>query len=307
MVFTSKLATSYNKNASDALLVKDGFLWSLDRQDGSSGLDAIFGTDELGIIEKKLYLLISQFAVRRTSGGRTWFFVDGTEYGNGANGKDTILQLLRNVIGKSSVMCTPITELASDSNNYKMGDLAETIAIIASEADNTRTLVKCAMLKNLMREQPVDCRKIYSAPYTFTYRGIIIQALNNPALKTTDTTESMWRKAEFLTFRTTFVNTGHAFINDDYIDRKEVKEAFLKMILEQPFLKEYPKDYLESIKDNKLLTKEASNPIFSFCDNFFQNGEEDTFHKHYYGICIKYTTRITNSTTCLKKNNFFRM
>ena len=269
VVFTNKLDTAYNKNASDDLLIKDGFKWSLDRQDGSSGLDAIFGTDQLGATEKQLYLMIAQFAVRRTSGGRTWFFVDGTEYGNGANGKDTILQLLRNVIGPTSVMSTPITDLASNNNNYKMGDLADTIAIIASEADNTHTIVKCALLKNLMREQPVDCRKIYSAPYTYTYRGVIIQALNNPALKTTDTTESMWRKAEFLTFRTTFVETGRSFINDDYINRKTVKEAFLKMILEQPFLMEYPKELLAVIKDNKQATKEASNPIFSFCDQVF--------------------------------------
>ena len=140
-MFTNKLDTAYNKKASDDLLIKDGFKWSLDRQDGSSGLDAIFGTDQLGATEKQLYLMIAQFAVRRTSGGRTWFFVDGTEYGNGSNGKDTILQLLRNVIGPTSVMSTPITDLASNNNNYKMGDLADTIAIIASEADNTHTIV----------------------------------------------------------------------------------------------------------------------------------------------------------------------
>ena len=63
VVFTNKLDTAYNKNASDDLLIKDGFKWSLDRQDGSSGLDAIFGTDQLGATEKQLYLMIAQFVV----------------------------------------------------------------------------------------------------------------------------------------------------------------------------------------------------------------------------------------------------
>lgn len=274
VVFIRKLATAYNELAVDQLLTRDGFSWSIDRQDGSSGQDAIFGTDDLGKVEKQLFYLIVQFAVRGISGGRAWFFVDGTEYGDGANGKDTLLQMTINLIGPRHVITTPITDLADDRNSttkYKLGDLPETFAIIASEADNAKTLVKCALLKNLMRGQPVDCRKIFAPACQYSYKGIIIQALNDPALKTTDTTESMWRKAEFLTFRNTFKNSGKSFINEDYIQRPSVLEALLKMVLDLPFEMEYPKDLLDVIQCNKKDAKEASNPIFTFCDLVFSS------------------------------------
>lgn len=272
VIFIRKLATVYNELAVDWPITKDGFSWSIDCQDGSSGLDAIFGTDELGKAEKQLFYLIVQFAIRGISGGRAWFFVDGTEYGDGANGKDTLLQMTINLIGPKHVITTPITDLADEHNSttkYKLGDLPEAFAIIASEADNAKTMVKCALLKNLMRGQPVDCRKIFSPACQYSYKGCIIQALNDPALKTTDTTESMWRKAEFLNFRNSFKKSGKSCINEDYIKRTSVLEAFLKKLLDLPFEMEYPEDLLNIIQDNKQVAKEASNPIFAFCDEVF--------------------------------------
>lgn len=150
--------------------------------------------------DKDLCTLLTEFIGYILSGDECWAQKALVMTGEGKNGKSTMLDLIKYVMGGATNYS--VLSLAKLSQDYSLQTLDGKLANI-SEEQPTSTLVDSANFKALVAGGEVEVRAIYKPPYTMRGRAKFIFACNQLP-DTTDTTFAFYRRLILVPFDRTF-------------------------------------------------------------------------------------------------------
>ena len=124
-------------------------------------------------------------------------------YGTGANGKSTLLSVLRSLAGDYAYHCRPevFTAKRGDSQGFELVPLAGVRVVTATETSAGRRLDE-ALVKEMTGGEPVTCAPKYGDFFSFQPQFKPLLATNHkPEIRGTD--EGIWRRVLLLPFTVT--------------------------------------------------------------------------------------------------------
>ncbi len=246
LVFTSKIHTNLNLAAVNPVI---------STPDGDWDVDTFF--DELGSPEfvKSILEVIQAACLPLAPRNKMVLFYNTA----GNNGKGTICQMIRNLLGEEVVISIPIDEF---SVKFALADLPHAIAIITDE-NNTNSFSKgLGNLKAVITGDVVKVEQKYEKSYNFAYRGIVIQCLND-MINGNDKSGSFKRRLHIIPFENCFTGKEKRYIKERLIYRTDVLEYILKMVLVDM---EYREEFTQTAATKaalELYTK-TTNSVVSF-------------------------------------------
>lgn len=236
-----------------------------DAWDPVNGIKALF--EDSDDISPAIVWEIIQAAVRGTNHGKGIIFANQGGSQGGGNGKDTLLGILKELLGEYNTMPVSIHELGT--KEFPLDGLQNKGAILSSEEPTGKT--DAALFKLLVRQDnliPI-ARKHLPTLY-LGWRGMTIWTLNGDSINFTDKSDSPWRGLIVIHFEKSFDAPGAKKIpeiKEDFIHRKETRDYSLwHAINKTPWVgpEGYDKDLLDALEENRRKMRMNSNPTFVF-------------------------------------------
>lgn len=183
-----------------------------------------------------------------------WFY---SEEGN--NGKGTLCELMRNLVGKGACSALPLSDFGKD---FMLEPLIGASAIICDENNVGQFLDKVANLKAVITNDVISINRKGLVPVAYRFWGFMVQCLNEfPQIR--DRSESFYRRQLFVPFEKNFKGIERRYIKDDYLARPEVLRYVLKrVLLDTPDY--YVLDEPEATKRVMDEYKQANDPVREF-------------------------------------------
>jgi putative DNA primase/helicase len=120
-------------------------------------------------------------------------------YGEGSNGKSTLLALLEKLMGKS---CLRVPEDFS-----KNLDLLQGVHCVIINDPDIDFCLNSSWIKKIMSRDQITTRSLNGEPYTYSLSLIPVIVTNQRPTKTNDS--AFWERVELVHFRTHFVPESH--------------------------------------------------------------------------------------------------
>lgn len=221
-----------------------------------------------------------QFMVRRLNGtpGLYHFWVNGN--GRGHNGKSAIWSMMRRLIVKDTqdqgdddlrsdaqrVIPASVESLGKDYNLAQ--NILTAYAIVGEESDSgsgTTYVDQCATAKMLARSQEMPFRTIYGKPFSYTFRGLLLQQSNKAPIFA-EKNDSIISHTVVIRFERSF-DDSRPYIKSDYVLREEVAEWLAyKLTGDMPCLDAYDAKSLKVLEPSKREMLTESMPSLRFLD-----------------------------------------
>lgn len=251
-VFTSKSDVDYNPNAQNCFItMPDGEIWDCDTQ-----IRTLAGNDPQ--MEHFLWQALSATVRPCKDYNKALFY-----YGEGGcNGKGTTTYLQTQLVGPRASYSLSLADMAKD---FKIAGLKNGAMFVYShENDVGEFLDKSANFKNIVTHDTLLLNEKYEKPVVFRYRGLVVENINEiPRVK--DSSNSYLRRIIIVPFNAKFEGQERKYIKDDYLNRKEVLEYYMKRALEMD-VEEFD---IPDCCFNALETfKQHNDPIVNFWNMF---------------------------------------
>lgn len=182
-----------------------------------------------------------------------WFY---SEKGN--NGKGTIGQLIKNLLGKGNYASLSVADF---KHEFLKSTLLGVAANIADENDVDMYIDSVKDYKASITGDDININQKYEKPLRLQLLCTNIQMMNGLP-KTKDRSDSFYRRLIIVPFLKSFTNNGErTYIKSDYINRREVLEYVLHKALNMDF-----DEYIVPARSAELLSdyKEKNNPVLEF-------------------------------------------
>ena len=215
-VFLSKVRVDYVATAqSPGILTPDGETWEVE-----DWIRTLSDDDEVIDLLWEILGAIVRPHVRWNKSA--WFY---SEQGN--NGKGTLVELMRNLVGTSSYASIPIADFGKD---FMLEPLTRANAILVDENDVGTFVDRAANLKAIITNDVISINRKNKVPIAYQFWGFMVQCLNEfPRIK--DKSESFYRRQLFVPFEKCFTGAEKRYIKDDYVARDDVLQYVLKRVL----------------------------------------------------------------------------
>lgn len=177
---------------------------------------------------------------------------------SGNNGKGTICQLIRNIIGSSRSASIQMSDI---SKQYSLEALPRIQAIITDENDVGDFIDRAGALKALITGDEIVISAKYEANMPYAWHGLMIQCINEMP-KVRDRSESYYRRFIMVPFSHSFTGNERSYIKNDYITRQDVLEYVLWRVLNMA--EYYELDEPAETKRALNEYKEYNDPIRAF-------------------------------------------
>lgn len=225
VVFTSKIHTNLNMNAQNPVLhiPEDGSQWDCD-----GWLDSLGTPEFVEHIKEVIQAACLPLAPR----DKMVLFYSRS----GNNGKGTICQLIRNLLGEETVVSIPLTEF---SKEYGLSKLPNAVAVITDENDVSSFNKGLGNLKSVITGDVVTINEKYVPTFDFRFQGLVLQCCNDLP-NGTDKTGSFQRRLHIIPFQNCFTGCQKRYIKSQLIHREDVLEYILKKVLiDMPYREEF--------------------------------------------------------------------
>lgn len=246
LVFTSKIHTNLNLTAVNPVI---------STPDGDWDVDTFFS--ELGSPEFQLSIkeVIQAACLPLAPRNKMVLFMNTA----GNNGKGTICQLIRNILGKDSVVSIPITNF---SKQFELANLPHACSVICDENDVSRFSQGLGNLKSVITGDTVSIERKYKESFDYSFHGLVLQCVNDFP-KGDDKSGSFRRRLHIIPFENCFTGAEKRYIKDRLIYRTDVLEYILKMVLVDM---EYREQFTETAATKKALESyvKTTNSVVSF-------------------------------------------
>lgn len=248
LVFTSKIHTNLNLAASNPVITipEDNSTWDV---------DTFFS--ELGSPEfvKSILEVIQAACLPLAPRNKMVLFMNTA----GNNGKGTICQLIRNILGKDSVVSIPITNF---SKQFELANLPHACSVICDENDVSSFSQGLGNLKSVITGDTVSIERKYKESFDYSFHGLVLQCVNDFP-KGDDKSGSFRRRLHIIPFENCFTGAEKRYIKDRLIYRTDVLEYILKMVLVDM---EYREQFTETAATKKALESyvKTTNSVVSF-------------------------------------------
>lgn len=249
LVFLSKSPINYNKNATNVHITNpvDGTDW-----DYESWIESLSDDKEVQGLLKMIPSCLLRPNVRFH---KALLLISST----GNNGKGTLLEAWRCLLGTDSYCSIPIADFSKD---FALETLMTSQAVLVDENDVSGYLERGANFKAVITNDVLQLNAKFKAPVTFQFRGFVVQCLNESVgIRMKDKSDSMFRRLLPIPMDKCFTSCERKYIKDDYLHRTEVLEYIMKTALEDTFY-ELPTPECST----KLLNanKEMNDPVREF-------------------------------------------
>lgn len=190
---------------------------------------------------------------------------------SGSNGKGTVLDLIRSIVGPALVANVPWNKFGTP---FGLEQILGKQLNLVDEVDGGIFVEEVANLKSIVTNDPVTVNRKNKPEISYRPSMFNIQSANEwPRFK--DKSDAMLRRLLFVSFNKRFIDSAdNRAIRDDYIHREEVREWFAYEVLVN-----LPKYYsLDEGAASKKAMKEyrlVSNPIEAYFDEYFVEFQRD--------------------------------
>ena len=248
LVFTSKIHTNLNLAATNPVITipEDNSTWDV---------DTFFS--ELGSPEfvESIKEVIQAACLPLAPRNKMVLFMNTA----GNNGKGTICQLIRNILGKDSVVSIPITNF---SKQFELANLPHACSVICDENDVSSFSQGLGNLKSVITGDTVSIERKYKESFDYSFHGLVLQCVNDFP-KGDDKSGSFRRRLHIIPFENCFTGAEKKYIKDRLIYRTDVLEYILKMVLVDM---EYREQFTETAATKKALESyvKTTNSVVSF-------------------------------------------
>ena len=248
----AKIQTNYNPNASSpTITMPDGLSWSFD-----------MWLDELVDHDPDRLTQMWQIITAALNPGRVYNKCVIFYSRQGNNGKGTLGQVLKNIIGDGLYSSVNIKNFGV---RFRTQQLLGKIVNIADENPVGAYIDGTDEFKAAITGDDIQIEAKGKDAYPMQVRMLNIQMLNGTLL-TRDKSNSIYRRLLIVPFTHTFTECERPYIKHDYMDRTDVKEYILKRALESPVITEFitTKENDEALYKTKL----ENNTVIEFLDEF---------------------------------------
>lgn len=246
-VYLTKVPVDYHHNpVNPVITAPDGYQWDVE-----SWIDDLAGdADTSTLIWQVIADCLQPHYSRHKS---VWFY---SEKGN--NGKGTIGQLIKNLLGKGNYASLSVADF---NHEFLKETLLGVAANISDENDVDVFIDSIKDYKASVTGDDININRKYEKPLRIQFLGTNIQMMNGLP-KTKDKSDSFYRRLILVPFLKSFTNNGERkYIKTDYINRHDVLEYVLHKVVNMDFT-----EYIVPAKSAELLEsyKEKNNPVLEF-------------------------------------------
>ena len=289
-IFTSKSHVDFNPNATNVVIhnPNDGTDWDIE-----SWMNEIASNDPEMV---ELFWQICGAVIRpNVSWNRAVLFY--SESGN--NGKGTLCQLFRSIVGEDSCASLSLTDMGKD---FMLEPLTHASAIINDENDVGIYIDKAANFKALVTADTISINRKHQMPISYKWHGVVLECLNEmPRVK--DKSDSFMRRQLFVPFKKCFTGAERKYIKNDYLKRKDVLEYVLKKVLVDTDYYEFTTP--EVCKEALETYKEYVDPVRQFANDIFPNASWDLLPFEFLYDMYKAWYNRTNPTGSMQSRPSF--
>lgn len=290
-VSLSKIKTDYNALAKSPTITnpEDGTVWTLDQW-----LSELVDDDPNRI--EQLWQIISA----ALNPGRVYdkCVIFHSTVGN--NGKGTLGQLIKNVIGGRNLYAAlPIIGFA---DRFRVAQLVGKICNIGDENPVGQYLDSIAQFKAAITGDDIQIEYKGRDAYPLQVRMLNIQMMNS-SLLTKDKSESAYRRFLIVPFTHSFTGIERKYIKHDYMNRQEVKEYVLKRALEMPVVT----DFIVTPENNAALyaQKVENNSVYEFMEDVYPDLQWTVLPiKFLYDLYVEWSSKYNLNGKPVKKSIF---
>ncbi|MCR6108723.1 ATPase [Salipaludibacillus agaradhaerens] len=288
-VFLTKINVNYEPNAQNPIIQEaDGTHWDVE-----TWLNGLSVTPEVN--ELLWQVIAASLQPNRGMNKSIWFY---SESGN--NGKGTVGQLIKNLLGKGNYSSLSVIDF---NHEFKKQDLLGVAANIADENDVDKYIDSVKDYKASITGDDVIINRKHKDPVRVQFRGLNIQMMNGLP-KTKDKTGSFYRRLIIVPFIKSFTNNGEKnYIKSDYIARREVLEYVLYKALSLEFDEFSVPQASAYLLDQY---REKNNPVLDFWNELREEFQWDLVPKQFlYDLYQKWFERSNPSGTIIGQRTFF--
>ena len=290
-VSLSKIKTDYNVLATSPTIINqdDGTVWTLDQW-----LSELVDDDPNRI--EQLWQIISA----ALNPGRVYdkCVIFHSTVGN--NGKGTLGQLIKNVIGGRNLYAA--LPIIGFSDRFRVAQLVGKICNIGDENPVGQYLDSIAQFKAAITGDDIQIEYKGRDAYPLQVRMLNIQMMNS-SLLTKDKSESAYRRFLIVPFTHSFTGIERKYIKHDYMNRQEVKEYVLKRALEMPVIT----DFIVTPENNAALyaQKVENNSVYEFMEDVYADLQWSVLPiKFLYDLYVEWSSKYNLNGKPVKKSIF---
>lgn len=248
----AKIQTNYNPNAiSPVITMPDGINWTFD-----NWLDELVDHDP-DRLEQMWQIITAALNPGRVYNKCVIFY---SRQGN--NGKGTLGQVLKNIIGEGLYSSVNVKNFGV---RFRTQQLLGKIVNIADENPVGAYIDGTDEFKAAITGDDIQIEAKGKDAYPMQIRMLNIQMMNGTLL-TRDKSNSIYRRLLIVPFTHTFTGIERPYIKRDYMNRTDVKEYILKRALEAPVVTEFI--VTKENEDALYKTKLENNTVIEFLDEF---------------------------------------
>lgn len=254
-----KLAVRWNPNAvNPTITMPDGKTWDIEQQ-----IRETF-TDERGQVINaavEAWWTFMAMVCRGINGRKTVLLQNARGMAGGQNGKSTLLDLVRSIVGTRNVLSV---KMESIGERFSLAGLDRKLAVVADESDGAiEKIAKAADLKLLISGEPVPIEGKGKDIYYYAYGGPIAFAING-YLRSAAKDDAYYERFLVIPFDHEFAVGGRRkYIKDDYIKRQNVLEYVVYKALTQYGDKdEYDVGVIAGLEQYKAEMRENSSNVY---------------------------------------------
>lgn len=250
-VFTAKCNINYNPCATNPIIHNpdDGTDWDVE-----SWMSELF-EDEPEVVTT-LWQVIGA-AIRPNVPWNKAIWLLSTR---GNNGKGTLCELIRNLVGRESYTSIRLTDFSKD---FALEPLVSSTAIITDENDVGTYIDQAANLKAIITGDTIQITRKFMSSVAYQFRGLMIQCINEVP-KIRDRSESFYRRQLIIKFQKSYTGMERKYIKEDYFKRTEVLEYVLYKVLNMDYYEINEPEYCKEIMS---MYKVHNDPVRDFMND----------------------------------------
>lgn len=184
--------------------------------------------------------------------------------GSGANGKGTLLRVIRSMLGKTNVSAESAQDLSD--NRFRVAQLFGKLANICADLPNT-PINDSSVLKRIISGDEITGEMKNQKPFDFSpYSTILFSA--NEVPRSRDRTHAYYRRWKIIPFPNQFDSKNKIVNLEDKLSTPETLSAFFNLAIEGINNVFQRNEFISSPSTEKQMSKykEANDSVFAFID-----------------------------------------
>ena len=289
-VFLSKCRVNYNPNAVNVNIhnPEDNTDWNVE--------DWMFELSDDKDVTNLLWQILGATIRPYVNWNKAAWFYSTT----GNNGKGTLCELMRELVGEGSYASVSLSDMNKD---FALESLIHSTSVIVDENDVGTYIDKAANLKALITHDVVQINRKFKQMIPFRFHGFMVQCLNEmPRVK--DKSDSFYRRQIFIPFKKTFTGRERKYIKNDYLHRKEVLEYVLFKVMN---MDNYELSNPTACKEMMGEFRVNNDPVAQFVEEILNECKWDLLPNQFlYDLYLAWHKENCPNSIALNKSHFLR-